>query len=83
MVSLVVPVEMEVMEENREATLSTKLHIATTEVQKEEMRARRLMGEEEVANHSKINPQIDLFSVKRNIMIPCYLINSVISKRCK
>ena len=54
-VSLVVPVEMEVMEENREATLSTKFHLDTTEVHKGGMRARRLMGEAEVANCSKIS----------------------------
>ena len=57
-VSLVVLVEMEVMEENREATLSTKFHLATTEVHKEEMRARRLMGEADVANYSKISHRL-------------------------
>ena len=67
MVSLVVPVEMEVMEENREATLSRTLHIATTQVQKEEMRARRLMGEEEVANYSKITHKLIYLASKETL----------------
>lgn len=53
-VSLVVLVEMEVMEENWEVIFLIKFYIVMIEVQKEEMWVWCFMGEEEVVNYFKI-----------------------------